>query len=116
MIKIRLGTLISKYILKMVSAEWAAIFPLRIASVIPFANRQPVISAHGLSRPAVILFEPWNHERRFRLELAVRDIVVRQRTVERILLGNESYMNVIPARAWFRIVSLIIISRPIQVQ
>src|SRR6266850_7176885 len=99
----------------MVCANRAAILPLRIAEAIPFANGDPTISADRLSRSGVGLLEPRDHERRFRLKLPMRHIVIWQRDVERILPRDEGYWNVIPARAHVRAVRAAIIRRPIKI-
>src|SRR5438132_1655282 len=52
----------------MVRAKRPAIFPLRIANAIPFANGYPTMTADRLPGPGVGLLKPWDHERRFRLE------------------------------------------------
>src|SRR5207245_9430490 len=75
-----LGPLVSEDVLKMVCAKWAAILPLRITSAIAFANGDPAVPAHRLSLARISLFEPGDNQRRFRLELAMRHIVVGKRT------------------------------------
>ncbi len=72
--------------------------------------------AHRLSLTRIRLFEPGNHQRRFRLELAMRHIVVRQRKVKGILLWNKSYRacNSVARFASGLIVSAVI-RRPIKV-
>src|SRR5437879_13580422 len=98
MIKVRFGTLIAKDVLEMVGSKWAAIFPLRITSAITFANGEPAMPAHRLSLPPIGLLEPRDHKRRFRLELAMRNIVVRVRTVKGVLHRNKGYWHVILQR------------------
>src|ERR1043166_8646125 len=104
MVQIGLRALVAKNILKMVRAKRPTILPLRVAEAVPFSNGDPAMAADRLPRPGVRLLEPRDHERRFRLELAVRDVVIRQREVERILPWDERYRNVIPARARVRVV------------
>ena len=77
MIKIRFRPLVSEDVLKMVCAKRAAILPLRVADAIALANGDPAITADRLPRPGVGLLEPRDHERRFRLKLAMRHIVIR---------------------------------------
>ena len=115
MVQIRLRALIAEDILKMVCAKRAAILPLRVAEAIPFANGNPTMAADRLPRPGVGLLEPRDNQRRFRLELAMRDVVIRQREVERILPRDERDWNVIPARAWLRVVRAAIIRCPIKI-
>jgi len=85
-------------VLKMIGAKRATIFPLRVAGAVAFSNGDPVIFAHRLARSRVRLFEPRDDERRFRFELTVRDVVVRQRVVEGILVRDERHWNVIASR------------------
>ena len=73
----------------MVRAKRAAILPLRVAGTIALPNSDPAVPAYRLSCPSVGLLEPRNHQRGFRFELAMRDIVVRQRAVEWILPRDE---------------------------
>src|SRR5207249_10400935 len=98
MIKIGPGTLISKNVLQMVRTKRAAVLPLRVTSAIAFANSQPAMPADGLPRSHISLFEPRNHQRRFRLELAMRDIVVRECTVKGILARYECDRDVTAPR------------------
>src|SRR6476660_3232057 len=99
----------------MIRAKWAAIFPLRITSAIAFANGDPVMPAYRLSRTRIRLFKPRNHQWRFRLELAMRDIVVRQRKIEGILFWNKRHGPIIASRASIRIIGSAVIRRPIQI-
>src|SRR5262245_16882301 len=99
----------------MVRAKRAAVFPLRIADAIPFANGDPTMAAHRLARAIIGLFEPRDHQRRFRLELAVCDVVIRQSEVERVLLRDERDWNVIPAGAGLWSVRAAVIRRPVKV-
>src|SRR4029077_2863703 len=115
MIKIRLRALIAEHVLEMVRAKRAAILPLRIAEAIPFANGYPTIAADRLPWPSVGLLEPRDYQRRFRLELAMGDVVVRQRDVEGILPRDERNWNVIPARARLWVVRAAVIRCPIEV-
>src|SRR4029077_4168399 len=115
MVEIRLRAFIAENILEMVGAKRAAILPLRVAEAIPFANGNPTMAADRLPRPGVGLLKPWDHKRRFRLELAVRNIVIRQRAVERILPRDEGYWNVIPSRARLRVVRPAVIPCPIEI-
>src|SRR6476469_113583 len=115
MVQIRLRALVAEDILKMVGAKRATILPLRVAEAIPFTNGNPTIAADRLPRPSVRLLEPRDHQRRFRLELAVRHVVVRQRDVEGILSRDERDWNVIPARARLRVVHAAVVRCPIEV-
>ena len=115
MIQIRLRALIAENILEMVGAKRPTILPLRVAEAIPFTNGNPTITADRLPRPGVGLLEPRDYQRRFRLELAMRDVVIRQRDVEGILPRDERNWNVIPARARLRVVRSAVISCPIEV-
>jgi hypothetical protein len=71
MVRIRLRALVSEDVLKVVCAKRATIFPLRVAEAITFPDGDPTMAAHRLPRPGVRLLEPRDHERDFRLELAV---------------------------------------------
>ena len=82
----------------MIGPERPAILPLCETSAVPLANGKPVMLANGLSRARVSLLEPGDHERRFRLELAVAHVVIRQRTVERILSRSKPDRDVVPTR------------------
>src|SRR5215475_7378402 len=115
MIKIRLRPLVSKNVLKMISAKRSAILPLRIAEAVPFANGDPTMAADRLPRSSVGLLKPRDYERRFRLELAVRHVVIRQRDIKRILFRDKRDWNVIPARARLRVVRAAVIRRPIKI-
>src|SRR5262245_49195280 len=114
-IKIWFGTLVSEDVLKVVRAKWTAILPLRIARAISLTNGDPAMSAYRLARPRVGLFKPWNYQRGFRFELTMRYIVVRQRTVKGILLGNKSYWNVIAPGTGIGRISAAVILGPIKV-
>src|SRR5512132_233420 len=111
MVQIRLRALIAEDVLKMVCAKRAAILPLRVAEAIPFANGDPTMAANRLPRPGVGLLKPRDHQRRFGLELTVRDVVIRQRKVEWILPRDEGYWNVIAARARLWVVRAAVIRR-----
>src|SRR5437660_6065148 len=99
MVKIRLRPLIPEHILKMIGPERPAIFPLGIANAIALTNGDPAITAYRLALTRVGLLKPWNHQRRFRLELAMRNVVVRESEVEWIMFRGKGYWDVIPARA-----------------
>jgi len=60
-------------------------------------NGYPAILAHGLTRLCMHLLEPRDDNRRLRLELPPLNIVVWQRTVERILTRHERDRDVIMA-------------------
>src|SRR5262249_54708801 len=115
MIQIRLWALVSEHVLKMVRAKRATILPLRVAEAIAFADRDPTMAADRLPRAGVGLTEPWDHEWSFRFKLAVRDVVIRQREVKRILPRDERNWNVIPTRTRLRVVRAAVIRRPIQI-
>src|SRR4051794_41039209 len=115
MVKIRLRPLVPKNVLKMIRAKRPAILPLGVADAIPLTNGDPSMAADRLPRAGVGLLKPRDHKRRFWLELAVRDIVIRQREVERILLRDEGYWNVIAARARLRVIRAAVIRCPIQI-
>ena len=87
---------ILEHVLEVIGAKWAAILPLRIARAISFSNGDPMIFAHRLTRSGVKLFEPGNHERRFRFELTMCDIVVRQGAVEGVLVRDKPHRNIVP--------------------
>src|SRR5438105_1850755 len=99
----------------MISAKWTAIFPLRVASAIALANRNPTMLANRLPRPGVGLLKPRDDEWRLWLELAVRDVVIRQRTVEWILMGNKSDRNIIAPGRRIGIIESTVRRRPIRV-
>ena len=97
-VQIRLRPLVLKNVLKVVGAERPAIFPLRIANTVAFADRDPAILADRLALARYrILLEPRNDQRGFRFELAVRDIVIRQRDVKRILTRDEIDRDIVAA-------------------
>src|SRR4029453_894047 len=99
----------------MVCAKRATILPLRITGAIASANRNPTVSAYRLSGSPVIMFKPRNNQWGFRFELTMRDIVVGQRTVKGVLLGNKGYWNVIPPCTRIRSIGSTIILHPIKV-
>src|SRR5262252_6149015 len=99
----------------MVRPNRLTILPLRVADAIPFANGDPTMATDRLPRPGVGLLKPRDHKRRFRLKLAVRHIVIRQREVERILPRDEGYWDVIPARARLRVIGAAVIGCPIKI-
>ena len=109
MIQIRFWPFILKYILKMIGTKRATIFPLRITRAIAFPNRNPATFAHRLTRPRVSMLKPRDHQRGFWFELPMGDIVIRQRTVKRVLLGNESYWDIIAPRRGIRRVEATVI-------
>ncbi len=116
MIEIRFGTLIAENVLKMVRAKRTAVFPLRITGPISFTNGNPAISGIPIRQgPLYSLFKPRNHQRGFRLELTMSDVVVRQRTVKWVQLRNKCHRNVISPRARLGIIISAIIRRPIKV-
>src|SRR6266576_4099010 len=94
---VRRWTFILKNVLEMIGAKRATIIPLRVADAIPSSNGDPAILAHGLTRLRMHLLEPRDDNRRLRLELPVLNIVVWQRTVERILTRHERDRDVIMA-------------------
>jgi hypothetical protein len=61
------------------------------------------------------MFKPRNHQRGFRFELTMRDIVVGQCTVKGVLLGNKSYWNVIPPCTGIRRIGSTIVLHPTKV-
>src|SRR5213594_1817652 len=99
----------------MVCAKWTAVLPLRVTSAVAFADGDPAMSAHRLSSTRIRLFKPGNHQRRFRLELAVRNVVVRQRKIEGILFWNKRHGDVIASRASIRIIGSAVVCRPIEI-
>src|SRR5262245_15896569 len=115
MIGVRLRPLISKHVLEMVGAKGTAIFPLGIANTIALANGNPTVAAHRLAGATVTLLEPRNHERGFRFEIAVREIVVRQRAVEGILCRDEGYRNVIEPGTCLGIIGSTVTAFPFRV-
>ena len=84
-IQIRLWAFILENILEMVGPERPAVFPLCIAHAAALADGDPVILANRMARLGISGPEPRNDQRRFRLELAVRHVVIGQSAVERIL-------------------------------
>src|ERR1700745_792763 len=88
-IQVRFRALILENILEMVGTEGSAIFPLGIANTIAFADRQPVVFANRAARFAIGTPKPRDNPRGLRLELSVRDIVVREGAIKRILPGRK---------------------------
>src|SRR6266436_1856309 len=115
MVKIRLRPFILKNVLEVISAKWAAIFPLRVASVVAFSDGDPAIFAHRLTWPRICLLEPRDDERRFWFELPVGDVVVWERAVERILVRYERHRNIIAPGRQIRIIEAAVTARPIRV-
>src|SRR5207237_4792577 len=81
-IQVRLRSLILKNVLEMVGAKRSAIFPLGIANATAFADSQPAVFANRTARFGVSSPKPWNHQRRFRLKLSVRDVVIRESAIK----------------------------------
>jgi hypothetical protein len=92
---VRRRPLILKNVLEMIGAKRATIFPLCVADAIPLLNGDPAILANGLTRLRMDLLEPRDDNRRLRFELPLLNIVVWQRTVERILTRHERDRDVI---------------------
>ena len=113
MVQVRFRALALKYILEMIRAKWAAIFPLRVTSAIPFANCNPMMLANRVPRFSILSLEPRNDQGRFRFELTVRYVVIRQRAVKRILAWNKRDRNVVAPRGGLGIVETAIITRPV---
>src|SRR5260370_33090376 len=113
MIGVWLWPLILENVLKMISVKGSAIFPLGVANAIAFADRQPVVFANRAARFGIGSSKPRNHQRRFRLELLVRDVVVREGAIERILPRGELSRNIVLTRLLVRIVYCAIVLHPI---
>src|SRR5262245_53270583 len=77
-IQIGLRSFILENILEMVGPERAAVLPLRIAHPVALADCEPAILADRMARLRVSGPEPWNDQGRFRLKLAVRNVVIGQ--------------------------------------
>src|SRR5262249_14866719 len=106
---IQLRLFIPENVLKIVRSEWPAILPLRVTDSTPLPNRDPTILANGLPRPGIGAPEPRNEQGRFGFKVSVRQVVVRQGNVKRILPRGERHGNVIAAIPCFgRIISAII--------
>src|SRR5262249_36698081 len=99
----------------MICPKRTTVLPLRVAEAIPFANSDPTMAADRLPRPGVGLLKPWDHKRGFRLKLAVRDLSICTRVVERILPRRECRCNAIPARHRLRVVFADVIPCPIKI-
>src|SRR6516164_3847795 len=106
---------ILKNVLEMIRAKWATIFPLGITDTISLSNGYPAILADGLTRLRMDLFEPRDDNRRLWLELPLLNVVVWQRTVERILTRHERDRDVIMPSCWLRVVHPAKIVQPILV-
>src|SRR5262249_30960290 len=113
MVEIRLWPLIAENVLKMVRAERPTIFPLRVTNAIAFPNGEPAVATNRLSRPIISLLKPRDHERRFRLELAMRHIVIRQCAVEWILLRHKRNGDIIAPCARVGVIVSTVIPLPI---
>src|SRR4030095_9290379 len=96
--------LILKNVLEMISAKRATIFPLSVADSIPLANGDPAIFAQRATRLRMDPLEPGDDIGRLRLELSLLNIVVWQRTVERILTRHEGDWDVIMPGCRLRVV------------
>ena len=88
-IQVRFRSLALENVLEVVGAEGSAIFPLGVANAIALADRQPVVFAHRATRFGIGSPKPRNHQRRFRLELPVRDVIVREGEIKGILPGGK---------------------------
>src|SRR5947209_15292665 len=97
----------------MIGPEWTAIFPLGISGPVAFPDGEPAVLANGATRLAVSLLEPWDHQRRLRLELPVSHVVVGQRAIKWILPGHKGNWDVVSAGTGIRGVEPTIIGGPI---
>ena len=79
----------------MIGAERTAIFPLRITNPIAATDRYPAIFANRMPLLHEGLAKPWDNNRRFGLELPMRDIVIRQGAIKRVLPRDEVYRDVV---------------------
>src|SRR5207302_9741207 len=103
------------YVFPMIRAEGTAVRPLREGHAISLADGHPTVAADRLAVFDIGLFKPRDDLRRLRLRRAVSDVVVRQRAVKRILSGNETNGNVVPASARLGIIEATVVSLPIGV-
>ena len=115
MVEVRLGPFVAKDILKMIRAKWTAVFPLRITSAVAFAYCDPTMPADRLALSHIRLFEPRNHQRRFRFELPMRHVVVGQCEVKWILLWNERDGDVITTVGFVGAIKAAITRGPVEV-
>jgi len=96
----------------MISSERSRILPLRISSLITFADRDPSTLASGYSRSLVRFVEPRHNARRFRPVAGVRFVVVGQGAVKRVLPRSKPYRQIISSMRGVRIVKPPVIFRP----
>ena len=82
----------------MVGAERTAIFPLRVTRAIALADGDPTVLANGMPRLSVGLLKPRNDQRCLWLELTMRDVIIGQRTIKRVLTRHEGDRNVVTPR------------------
>src|SRR4029453_3879746 len=61
------------------------------------------------------LSKPWDNNRRFGLKLSVRDIVIRERAVKRVLPRDEIYWHVVVSPGRIGVVVTAVIARPLRV-
>src|SRR4051812_26505546 len=91
-------------VLKMVGAERSAIAPLGVTNMVAFSYRDPAIAADTLPFALEDLSKPGNYRGGLRFRLATGDVVIRKRTIKRILLWEEPRRTVPRARSWVWIV------------
>ena len=115
MVQVRPRPFVSENILIMIGAKRSAIFPLRVADAVAMTDRDPSDLCKRNAPAGQSLPKPRDDHRRFGFKLSVRDIVIGQRAVKRILPRDEVYRDVVVARGGIGVVVAAVIARPIRV-
>jgi hypothetical protein len=68
---------------------------LRVADPVAATDCYPAVFANRMPLLHECLSKPWDNNRRFGLKLSVRDIVIREGAVKRVLPRDEVYRDVV---------------------
>src|SRR2546430_15909217 len=113
LVQIWFGPLVPENILPMIGTKRPSIFPLRVSDAIAFANRHPTPLARANRRTLISVLEPWNNLGCFWPMTARNLVVVRQRTIKRILPRGEIRRNIASAVSTIRIIEPAVAVGPI---
>src|SRR5581483_3204943 len=114
-VEVRLRAVIAKDVFPMVRAEWPAVRPLRVNDPVSLSDSDPAIAADGLAVFDVGFLEPRDYARRFGLGRAVRNVIIRQRAIKRVLSWNKPHWDVVAPRGWVGIVEPAVVLLPLRI-
>ena len=95
MVQVRSRSFVPENVLIMIGTERTTIFPLRVADPIAATDGYPAIFANRMPLLHERLSKPWDNNRCFGLKLSMRDIVIREGAVKRVLPRDEVYRDVV---------------------